>query len=113
MGLVLDRGAPVLLAPGQHQWDNSNRLYKEAFDLSQPLVSIPPYTLLLVRDGQVRLWCRRLLCTVRHVLQVAITHDNGRLDMRTAGYHVLTHERHIFSCFLDVTDQFDVSLACE
>lgn len=90
VGLVLDRGTPILLPPGMHQWDSETKVFVDVFDLSKPVIRLGPYTLLIVHDGTV-----------------GVTHDNGRLDIRAAGYHVLKHERHLFYCELDVTDQFD------
>jgi regulator of protease activity HflC (stomatin/prohibitin superfamily) len=39
---------------------------------------------------------------------VAVTHDEGKLDVLRAGFHILTHHRHIFSHYLDMKDQFDL-----
>ncbi|KNC53694.1 uncharacterized protein AMSG_01405 [Thecamonas trahens ATCC 50062] len=61
-----------------------------SYDLSEPIVRIGPYTLVIVRAGTV-----------------AVTYDDGKLDIKPPGYHVLRHVRHQARGFLNVTDMFD------
>lgn len=91
-----------------HQWESETMEYYQSFDMSKHVTRVGPYTFVLVNDGQV-----------------AVTNDNGKLDIKSAGmakllisiesnslitsagFHVLKHERHIYNGDLDITDQFD------
>ena len=90
LGFATDQGKPLLLGPGLHTWNSPTLVYHGDHDLSQPIVRIGPYTLVIVRAGSV-----------------AVCYDDGALDVRSAGFHVLRHVRHQARGFLQVTDQFD------
>ena len=51
IGLAIDRGQPVLLPPGLHQWDSQTLKYEKGIDLCQHVIELGPYTLLTVDEG--------------------------------------------------------------
>eukprot|EP00746_Dinoflagellata_sp_MGD_P030201 gnl/MRDRNA2_/MRDRNA2_17159_c0_seq1.p1 gnl/MRDRNA2_/MRDRNA2_17159_c0~~gnl/MRDRNA2_/MRDRNA2_17159_c0_seq1.p1 ORF type:complete len:188 (-),score=30.55 gnl/MRDRNA2_/MRDRNA2_17159_c0_seq1:358-921(-) len=44
IGLCLDRGQPVLLPPGMHQWKSDTMKFEKAIDLAQHVIHLGPYT---------------------------------------------------------------------
>ena len=64
VGLAWDKGQPILLPEGMHQWDSETMYFEGLYDLSQPVQKIGPYTNLIVRDSTV-----------------AVTYNDGKLDI--------------------------------
>jgi len=80
VGLAFDRGQPILLAPGLHQWKSDTLQMKEMIDLSTDVIRLGPFTLLTVDEGYA-----------------AITQDNGKQRVLTGGStHMLTHRNWKF-----------------
>merc|ERR1719183_1949294 len=48
VGLAFDRGQPVILPPGLHQWKSDTLRFGEMIDLSESVICIGPFTLLTV-----------------------------------------------------------------
>ena len=51
LGLCTDRGQPVLLPPGLHQWISNTMVFERLLDLSNHVIEMGPYTLLTVDEG--------------------------------------------------------------
>mmetsp|Transcript_70402 Transcript_70402/g.150788 ORF Transcript_70402/g.150788 Transcript_70402/m.150788 type:complete len:556 (+) Transcript_70402:80-1747(+) len=80
VGLATDRGQPILLAPGLHQWRSDTLKLSELIDLSTDVIRIGPFTLLTVDEGYA-----------------AITQDNGKQRVLGGGAtHMLTHRNWKF-----------------
>jgi len=80
VGLAFDRGQPILLAPGLHQWKSDTLKMKELIDLSTDVINLGPFTLLTVDEGYS-----------------AITQDNGKQRVLPGGAtHMLTHRNWKF-----------------
>jgi len=80
VGLAFDRGQPVLLAPGLHQWKSNTMKFSEMIDLSADVIRLGPFTLLTVDEGYA-----------------AITQDNGKQRILEGGAtHMLTHRNWKF-----------------
>ena len=47
----MDRGQPILLPPGLHQWTSSTMNWEKGLDLSQHVIAMGPYTMLTVDEG--------------------------------------------------------------
>lgn len=89
VGLAWDRGEPVLLPPGMHQWDSSTLKFEKVFDRRKNF-SAGPFTFCTVQKGDV-----------------GVSFDRGELVLLSAGYHVLKHALHKFSHNISVRQQFD------
>jgi len=84
IGLCFDRGQPVLLPPGMHQWKSDTMMFERTIDLAQSVISLGPYTLVTVDEGYA-----------------AITQDNGKQIILKGGeMHMLTHRNWKFEKFL-------------
>jgi len=80
VGLAFDRGQPILLSPGLHQWKSDTLKLNEIIDLSADVIRIGPFTLLTVDEGYA-----------------AITQDNGKQRILAGGAtHMLTHRNWKF-----------------
>jgi regulator of protease activity HflC (stomatin/prohibitin superfamily) len=80
VGLAFDRGQPILLAPGLHQWKSDTLKMQELIDLSTDVIRLGPFTLLTVDEGYA-----------------AITQDNGKQRVLSGGStHMLTHRNWKF-----------------
>jgi len=91
IGLCYDRGHPVLLPPGMHQWKSETLAFYQSIDLAQPVVNLGPYTLVTVDEGYA-----------------AITQDNGKQVILHGGeMHMLTHRNWKFEKFLSQKIQTD------
>merc|ERR1711937_986167 len=89
IGLCLDRGQPVLLPPGMHQWKSDTMKYERAIDLAQHVIHLGPYTLITVDEGYA-----------------AITSNNGMQTMLEGGkMHMLTHRNWKFEKFMTMKIQ--------
>ena len=49
LGFATDQGEPVLLPPGLHYIQSDTLAYERAFDLSEQVVQLGPYTCITVR----------------------------------------------------------------
>jgi len=91
VGLCSDRGHPVLLPPGMHQWKSETLVFQQNVDLAKPVVNLGPYTLVTVDEGYA-----------------AITQDNGKMVILNGGeMHMLTHRNWKFEKFLTQKIQTD------
>jgi regulator of protease activity HflC (stomatin/prohibitin superfamily) len=90
VGLAWDRGEPVLLPPGMHQWDSSTLKFEKTFDRKNAKLEIGPFTFCTIQKGDV-----------------GVSFDRGELSLLPAGYHVLKHALHKFSHNISVRQQFD------
>merc|ERR1719272_316281 len=84
VGLAMDRGQPVLLPPGLHQWDSGTVEWVNLIDLSTSVIRMGPYTLVTVDEGYA-----------------GVTQDNGAqkiLDGDRA--YMLTHRNWKFEKFI-------------
>lgn len=91
VGLASEKGEPVLLPPGMHQWDNPDISFNKMIDLSSNLISIGPYTLVTVDEGYA-----------------AITQDNGIQRVLEGGSsYMLTHQNWKFLAWLSCKMQAD------
>eukprot|EP01064_Diplonema_japonicum_P019113 TRINITY_DN27810_c0_g1_i1.p1 TRINITY_DN27810_c0_g1~~TRINITY_DN27810_c0_g1_i1.p1 ORF type:complete len:475 (+),score=135.82 TRINITY_DN27810_c0_g1_i1:46-1470(+) len=91
IGLALDKGNPVLLPPGFHQWKNSTLRFKESITLDKPVIPLGPFTLLTVNEGYV-----------------AVTQNNGKQEVMEGGMmHLLKHKNHKFQMFLSTKYETD------
>jgi len=91
IGLAEDMGQPVLLPPGMHQWRSATMHFDACVDLTQPVISLGPYTLLTVDKGYE-----------------AVTQNNGKQEVLAGGeVHLLTHRNHKFEKFITCKIQTD------
>ncbi|KAJ9445228.1 hypothetical protein DIPPA_27838 [Diplonema papillatum] len=91
IGLAMDKGQPVLLPPGFHQWKSKTLVFHKVIDLNEPVIYLGPYTLLTVDEGYA-----------------AVTQNNGKQEIRTGGaVHLLAHRNHKFEKFLSMKIQTD------
>lgn len=61
IGFALDKGQPVLLPPGLHQWKSATMQFIKCFDLNNNVIRMGPLTLVTVDEGYA-----------------AVTEDNGQ-----------------------------------
>lgn len=87
LGLAFDRGQPILLAPGMHQWTSETlKMQANFIDLSTNVISIGPFTLVTVDEGYA-----------------AITQDNGKQKILNGGSsNMLTHKNWKFEKFMSL-----------
>lgn len=52
MGFATDKGKPVLLPPGMHQWKSATLKYEKMVDLNESVIRLGPITLLTVDEGE-------------------------------------------------------------
>lgn len=91
VGLCYDRGQPILLPPGLHQWKSDTLVFQRSIDLAKSVVDLGPYTLVTVDEGYA-----------------AITQDNGKQVILNGGeMHMLTHRNWKFEKFLTQKIQTD------
>lgn len=91
IGLAQDRGQPIILAPGMHQWQSSTMQFEGTIDLSHNVIRVGPFTLLTVDEGYA-----------------AITQDNGQQKILPGGAtHMLTHRNWKFEKFISLKIQTD------
>jgi len=84
VGLALDRGQPVLLPPGLHQWDSTTLKFESMIDLSTPIIRVGPYTIVTVDEGYA-----------------GVTSDNGEQKILDGGSaYMLTHRNWKFEKFI-------------
>merc|ERR1719171_2410128 len=91
VGLALDRGQPILLAPGLHQWKSDTLKMQQLIDLSTDVIRLGPFTLLTVDEGYS-----------------AITQDNGKQRVLPGGStYMLTHRNWKFEKLISLKIQTD------
>ena len=91
VGYAMDKGRPVLLSPGLHQWKSDTLYFKRAIPLDDHVVEFGPYTLITVDEGYA-----------------AVTQDNGRMIIIDGGQAaLLTHKNWKFEQFLSLKIQTD------
>ena len=61
IGFAYEKGQPVLLPPGLHQWQSPTMIFDRLYDLNNNVIRMVPLTLVTVDEGYS-----------------AITEDNGR-----------------------------------
>lgn len=84
VGLAMDRGQPVLLPPGLHQWNSATVEWMNLIDLSTSVIRMGPYTLVTVDEGYA-----------------AVTQDNGQQKILDGGRaYMLTHRNWKFEKFI-------------
>jgi regulator of protease activity HflC (stomatin/prohibitin superfamily) len=84
IGLCEDRGQPVLLPPGMHQWKSDTLKWLQKIDLANHVIELGPWTLVTVDEGYA-----------------AVTQDNGRQVILEGGTtHMLTHRQWKFEKFI-------------
>eukprot|EP00927_Polykrikos_kofoidii_P020610 TRINITY_DN19820_c0_g3_i1.p1 TRINITY_DN19820_c0_g3~~TRINITY_DN19820_c0_g3_i1.p1 ORF type:complete len:553 (+),score=67.68 TRINITY_DN19820_c0_g3_i1:93-1751(+) len=89
VGLAVDKGEPIVLAPGLHQWNNPDVSFDKFIDLSSNLITIGPYTLVTVEE-----------------CYAAITQDNGKQKVLAGGNsYMLTHQNWTFQTWLSLKMQ--------
>lgn len=84
IGLAMDKGEPVLLGPGLHQWQSQTLQFVEMVDLNSNVIRLGPMTLVTVDEGYE-----------------AITEDNGLQKILEGGTaHLLMHRNWKFQKFV-------------
>ena len=89
IGLAWDRGQPILLPPGMHQWDSPTMKFDKVFD-RRTNFQAGPFTFCTIQKGDV-----------------GVSFDRGELKLLHAGYHVLKHALHKYSHNISIRQQFD------
>jgi len=91
LGYCTERGQPVLLPPGMHQWKSATLKFERLIDLSQPVIELGPWTLLTIDEGYM-----------------AVTQDNGKQIILDGGaVYLLTHRNWQFEKFVSTKIQTD------
>lgn len=89
IGLALNKGQPILLPPGLHQWKDPVLVYQKSFDLNNNVIRLGPLTLVTVDEG----YC-------------AVTEDNGRQVILDGGdTYLLTHRNHKVRSYEERSDE--------
>lgn len=84
IGLCDDRGQPLLLPPGMHQWKSDTMKWVKKIDLANHVIELGPWTLVTVDEGYA-----------------AVSQDNGRQVILGGGKtHMLTHRQWKFEKFI-------------
>jgi regulator of protease activity HflC (stomatin/prohibitin superfamily) len=84
VGYAMDRGQPILLPPGMHQWDSPTIQFQELIDLQSSLIRLGPFTLVTVDEGYA-----------------AVTQDNGVQKVLDGGKaYMLTHRNWKFEKYI-------------
>jgi len=89
IGYCSERGQPVLLPPGMHQWKSPTLRFEKLIDLNQPVIELGPWTLLTIDEGYQ-----------------AVTQDNGKQIILDGGsVYLLTHRNWQFEKFVSTKIQ--------
>ena len=54
IGFAMDKGCPVLLPPGLHQWQSDTMHYVKQYDLNNNVIRMGPFTLVRLRRSRRR-----------------------------------------------------------
>eukprot|EP00928_Gymnodinium_smaydae_P081611 TRINITY_DN65097_c0_g1_i1.p1 TRINITY_DN65097_c0_g1~~TRINITY_DN65097_c0_g1_i1.p1 ORF type:complete len:547 (+),score=85.68 TRINITY_DN65097_c0_g1_i1:56-1642(+) len=91
IGLVSEKGQPILLAPGMHMWRSTTMVYENQFDLNNNVIRLGPYTMITVDAGYS-----------------AVTEDNGCQKILPGGStYLLTHRNWKFQKYISQKIQSD------
>jgi len=97
IGVAFDKGQPILLPPGLHQWQSDTLRFDRHVDLNNAVIPLGPFTLLTVDEGYS-----------------AVTQNNGRMAVLPGGkVHFLTHRNWKFEKFMSEKIQTDTLEAIE
>jgi regulator of protease activity HflC (stomatin/prohibitin superfamily) len=89
VGYCTERGQPVLLPPGMHQWRSPVLQFYRLIDLNDAVIAFGPWTLLTIDQGYM-----------------AVTQDNGRQRILNGGsVYLLTHRNWKFERFVSTKVQ--------
>ncbi|KAK3243439.1 hypothetical protein CYMTET_42730 [Cymbomonas tetramitiformis] len=89
IGFALNKGQPVLLPPGLHQWQDPTLVYRDAFDLNNNVIRMGPLTLVTVDEGYS-----------------CVTEDNGKQVILPGGdTYLLPHRNHKFQKYISTKIQ--------
>lgn len=92
IGFALDKGQPILLPPGMHQWKSSTIIYRGSFDLNNNVIQMGPLTLVTVDEGYA-----------------AVSEDNGKQKIPDGGEtYLLNHRNWKFKKFVSCKIQTNV-----
>lgn len=84
IGFALDKGQPVLLPPGLHQWKSATMQFIKCYDLNNNVIRMGPLTLVTVDEGYA-----------------AVTEDNGQQKILGGGdTYLLTHRNWKFQKYI-------------
>lgn len=84
IGFVLEKGQPILLPPGLHQWRSTTMVLVKDFDLNNNVIHMGPLTLVTVDSGYA-----------------AVTEDNGEQKILQGGQtYLLTHRNWKFQKYI-------------
>lgn len=84
IGFVLEKGQPILLPPGLHQWRSTTMVFVNSFDLNNNVLHMGPLTLVTVDSGYS-----------------AVTEDNGLQKILPGGAtYLLTHRNWKFQKYI-------------
>jgi len=84
IGFALDKGQPVLLPPGLHQWKSATMQFIKCYDLNNNVIRMGPLTLVTVDEGYA-----------------AVTEDNGQQKILEGGdTYLLTHRNWKFQKYI-------------
>jgi len=84
IGFALDKGQPVLLPPGLHQWKSATMEFVKCYDLNNNVIRMGPLTLVTVDEGYA-----------------AVTEDNGMQKILEGGdTYLLTHRNWKFQKYI-------------
>merc|ERR1719473_1978146 len=84
IGFALDKGQPVLLPPGLHQWKSATMEFIRCYDLNNNVIRMGPLTLVTVDEGYA-----------------AVTEDNGMQKILEGGdTYLLTHRNWKFQKYI-------------
>merc|ERR1719473_696405 len=92
IGFALDKGQPVLLPPGLHQWKSATMEFIRCYDLNNNVIRMGPLTLVTVDEGYA-----------------AVTEDNGKQKILDGGEtYLLNHRNWKFKKFVSCKIQTNV-----
>ena len=92
IGFALEKGQPVLLPPGMHQWRSQTMIFRGSYDLNNNVIQMGSLTLVTVDEGYS-----------------AVTEDNGRQEILEGGHtYLLNHRNWKFKKFVSNKIQTNV-----
>jgi len=92
IGYAVDKGQPILLPPGIHQWKSQTMLFERVIDLNDHVIRLGPYTLITIDEGYA-----------------AVTQNNGQQKILPGGHvYLLTHRNWKFEKFVSMKIQTNI-----